>query len=495
MEIETFKNLMPTCSDWYALFPELLMAAFAVLLMLLGAILPKAKVLAASISVLLFALLTGFSLWFFRHGGCPASAFNNMLSLPNFTWFFCLCGLLSSVMACRYFSKKDTYNAGELYGILFAAVASLSLFTRSAHLMFSFVALESSAICFYALIAWNRRNAASLEAGVRYLILSGASGAFFLLGIAFVYGASLSNAGADLLYFENFAKGADIPLFAAGFVMCLAAVFFKLSAFPFHFWAPEVYQGAPTPVSAFLAVASKSAAVFVMLFMLLSFSYNGQEQIANFDKFILILSVIAAAGIIVGNFGALSEKVAKRIIGFSGISHAGYLMVLIISSLVLLKSGQNAVFVDVSVKLYLISYMFAVYGIMFIQNFYGKASDELVKTCDYRGLWKRHPLSAASVSVGLASLAGIPPTAGFFAKLFVLFLAFAAHQYLLMAILILGSVVSIYYYFNWIREAFAASDSEGPDFEPERASGAIVLAITMASLLVGIFFMSLLAIP
>lgn len=494
MELETVKNLMPSCADWYALLPELLLAASAVLLMLLGAVLPKARMLAASLSVLLFAVLTGFSLWFFRHGACPASAFNNMLSLPNFTWFFCLCGLLSSVMACRYFSKEGTCNAGELYGILFAAVASLSLFTRSSHLMFSFVALETSAICFYALVAWNRRDATSLEAGVRYLILSGASGAFFLLGIAFVYGASLSGAGADLLYFENFAKGADIPLFAAGFVMCLAAVFFKLSAFPFHFWAPEVYQGAPSPVSAFLAVASKSAAVLVALFMLLSVSYDGQTPVANFEKLIIALSVIAAAGIIVGNFGALAEKSAKRIIGFSGISHAGYLMVLIVSALVLLKNGQNAVFVDVSVKLYLISYLFAVYGIMFIQNFYSEASDALVKTCDYRGLWRRHPLSAASLSVGLASLAGIPPTAGFFAKLFVLFLAFAARQYVLMAVLILGSVASIYYYFNWIREAFSAGE-EDTKFESERGSGAIVLAITMASLLVGIFFMSLLAIP
>ena len=109
-------------------------------------------------------------------------------------------------------------------------------------------------------------------------------------------------------------------------------------------------------------------------------------------------------------------------------------------------------------------------------------------------MWRRHPLSAASLSVGLASLAGIPPTAGFFAKLFVLFLAFAARQYVLMAVLILGSVASIYYYFNWIREAFSAGE-EDTKFESERGSGAIVLAITMASLLVGIFFMSLLAIP
>lgn len=493
MELETFKNLMPTSSDWYAVLPELALTLSAVLMMILGAVLPKARGLAASVSVFLFALLTGFSLWFFRFGECAERAFSGMLSLPNFTWFFCLCGLLSSIMACRYFSKKETFNAGEFYGILFAAVAALSLFTRSEHLMFTFISLEASAVCFYALVSWNRRDAASLESGMRYLILSGVSGAFFLLGIAFVYGASLQS-GVDMLYYESFAKGVGLPLFVAGFAMCLAAVFFKLSAFPFHFWSPDVYQGAPTPASAFLAVASKAAAVLVCLFMLASLAYEGQNRVAGFEKIVLTLSVVAAAGIIVGNFGALSEKVAKRVIGFSGVSHAGYLMVLIVSAIVLLGENANAAFVDVSVKLYLIAYLLAVYGIMFVQNFHSEAADERVKISDYAGLWKRRPLSAASLSVGLASLAGIPPTAGFFAKLFVLFLAFAAGLYWLMAVLILGSVASIYYYFNWIRSAFGDSGEGELKFESERASSAMVLAISMASLLLGVFFMSLIAI-
>lgn len=492
MELETFKNFMPTSSDWYAVLPELLMASFAILLVLMGAILPKARWISAWTSVILFSALTAFSLCFFRFADCPETAFNNMLSLPNFTWYFCLCGLLSSVMAARYFSKEGTYNAGEFYGILFVAVASLSLFVRSQHLMFSFVALESSAICFYALVAWNRKDASSLEASIRYLILSGVSGAFFLLGIAFAYGASLSS-GVDMLYYDNFSNGAAMPLFVSGFVMCIAAVFFKLSAFPFQFWSPDVYQGAPTPVTAFLAVASKGAAVLVSVFMLTCFLYNGDSQIAYFEKVILALSVIAAAGIIIGNLGGLSEKVTKRIVGFSGISNAGYLMVLIVSSLVILKDSSNAIFVDVTLKLYLLSYLFALYGILFVQNFYKNPNDELLKTSDFNGLWKKMPLSAASLTVGLASLAGIPPTAGFFAKLFVLFLAFAARQYWLMGILILGSAVSIYYYFKWIRAAF--SDSEGDvKFDKEEASGAMVLALTFSSLVIGIFFMSLLII-
>lgn len=492
MELETLK-FTPTLSDWYSVLPETLAVLASVILVLTGAILPNARKLAAWFAVVLFAFLTGFSLWFFRFGECGDLTFSNMLSLPNFTWYFFLCGLLSSVMGARYFAKPESSNAGEFYGILFVAAASLSIFTRSQHLMLTFVALESSAICFYALIAWNRHSAASLEASVRYLILSGVSGAFFLLGIAFAYGAALQT-GVDFLNYENFAAGAQVPMFAAGFVMCIAAVLFKLSAFPFQFWSPDVYQGAPTPASAFLAVASKGAAVLVAVFMLLPFLYNGETRIVYFDKVMLAFSVIAAAGIIIGNFGGLNEKITKRLIGFSGISNAGYLMVLIVSAMTILSDQQNAVFVDVSIKLYLISYLFAVYGIMFVQNFYKSADDELLKTSDFNGLWKRMPLSASSLAVGLASLAGIPPTTGFFAKLFVLFLAFAARQYWLMGILILGSIVSIYYYFKWVRAAFTDVDSKDFKFEREEASGAMVLAITMASLLVGIFFMSLLAV-
>ena len=468
----------PLAGDWKALAPEILLSLSGAVLIVLGAFLRRHPRLVNWIAVSIFFLNFLFVLAVLYGRRLQYGAFDGMLGAPSYTWFFVLCGLFSAVMGARWLGKSPLPHSGEFYGILSMAAASLSVFSRSAHLMLTFVALEASAVCFYVLIAWARKQVPSLESSVRYLILSGASGAFFLLGMAFIYGAGLKS-GVDFLYYFNFAEAESSRLFYVGLVFVVSGVFFKLSAFPFQFWAPDVYQGAPTPVAAFMAVASKAAAVTV-LFGMLRFAYLSERMLA-------VLCVVAAAGIIIGNLGGLTERNTKRIIGFSGIANAGYIMVLIAALLKAAHIGfATSVDAEFAIKFYLVSYMLGVYGVMFVQNLYSDENDSYLSVSDYGGMWRRSPLSVGVLTVGLSSLAGIPPTAGFFAKLLVVILAVQTGLYGLAAVLVAGSAASIYYYFKWVRAAFDGQGDADYGFEPAEASGPMMLAIAIGSLCMGV---------
>lgn len=466
-------------ADWVAVLPEAVLACFGVILILAGAfkkISPKFCCVLAHIGFIasICAVVSSPNEYAF---------FQMLAPSPFSSAFFIMCGVLTASMSQKFLNSLSIKNAGEFFGILTIAVAALSIFARSRHLMLTFVALETSAICFYALIAWGRRNLENLEASIKYIIVSGVSGAFFLLGIAFVYASSFE-LGSEMLYYGNFTEGGGNVLFGAGAVLAVSAVFFKLSAFPFQFWSPDVYQGAPLPVAAFLAVASKSAAVIALFSMLISMPFS--------DNLIMVLSVSAAMGIIIGNFGGLNEKNAKRIVAFSGIANAGYMMVFLTAAVVLTNSMEdNSSAIGYTLVLYILSYAFALFAVFFVQSLGKPANDADLRVCDYRGLWGRNPTAAASLTLGLASLAGIPPTAGFFAKLFVLVLAYTAGLYWLMLVLVLGSAASIYYYFKWIRAAFEPLQvSEECKFG--KGYSVILIALCMAILLLGARFAFLL---
>lgn len=466
-------------ADWIAVLPEAILACFGVILILLGAF---KKIQPKFCCVLAFV---GFIASICAVVSSPNEyAFFQMLAPSPFSSaFFIMCGVLTASMSQKFLNSLSQKNAGEFFGILTIAVAALSIFARSRHLMLTFVALETSAICFYALIAWGRRNIENLEASIKYIIVSGVSGAFFLLGIAFVYASSFE-LGSEMLYYGNFTEGGGNVLFGVGAVLAVSAVFFKLSAFPFQFWSPDVYQGAPAPVAAFLAVASKSAAVIALFSMLISMPFS--------DNLVTILSVSAAMGIIIGNFGGLNEKNAKRIVAFSGIANAGYLMVFLTAAVVLTNiSDENSDAIGYTLVLYVLSYAFALFAVFFVQSLNKSANDADLCVCAYKGLWGKNPTAATSLTLGLASLAGIPPTAGFFAKLFVLVLAYAAGLYWLMLVLVLGSAASIYYYFKWIRAAFEPlQGSEECQFV--KGHSAVLIALCMAILVLGVRFAFLL---
>lgn len=477
---------IPTTSDWLAFLPEITSVVLAIIFIILGAFKLSKNTLsyiAIACAFVLTALYVTIPFADFAEPTNPDGAYmGGMFGRAGLCWIFPLCAFLTSVMAIRYLGKLKEASAGEFFGILFASVAALSLFSRSMNLMSLFVSLETSAVCFYALIAWGRRCQANLEGSIRYLILSGVSGAFLLLGIAFAYGASFKE-GLNLLFFNNFAE-ANSTLFYVGYALALVAVLFKLSAFPFQFWSPDVYSAAPTPVLAYLATASKSAALIV-LFNILSYTPFS-------EKIEMVLCVSAVLGILIGSLGGLNEKKTKRIIAFSGITNAGYLMVLLASFYKIANSEPTEAAVGIillSIVLFVISYVFAVYGVLFAQNLYKKEDDSALEISEYNSMRKNCPTAASTLVVALSSLAGIPPSAGFFAKLFILITAYMASLYALMFVLIAGSAASIYYYFKWIRASYIPMD-EGKEFafEKEGFLSPLMIAVSLVSLLAGVIF-------
>ncbi len=410
--------------------------------------------------------------------------------LNNNSAFACImviCALLTSQMSIHFFDKLGREDLKNDYiAVVMICAAALSLFVRSNNLMLSFVALETATICLYIMVAFNRSNSASLEAGIKYLIAGGVSGAVLLMGIVFIYGAGCAS-GVDFLYFDNFSVGLMDKLFNIGLVLVLAGVFFKMAAFPFQFWAPSVYQGAPTPTTSFLAVASKAAGVVFLAKICTSLRFDSVELLAAKEHILVAVSVVAALTILVGNLGGITQLRTKSLLAFSGISNAGYLLVLIAA---VLREPKILDSFDPVLYFYLGAYMLANYALFFGINQFTSTDESAQSLLDYRGLINRNPITSSALIVSLSSLAGIPPTAGFFGKVLVLILAWYAQLYWLMGVMIFGSVVSIYYYFAWIRAILEKSEGDEVEFKPSPAATQTIVMLSVAVVFVSLVVFS-----
>ncbi len=398
-----------------------------------------------------------------------------------------ICALLTSQMSFRFFEKLEKPEVRNDYiAVVMICAASLSLFVRSNNLLLSFVALEAATICLYIMVAFNRSNSSSLEAGVKYLIAGGVSGAILLLGIAFIYGAGRL-AGADFLQIGNFSAGMFDDFFKVGLILVLAGVFFKIAAFPFQFWSPSVYQGAPTPTSAFLAVASKAAGIVFLAKICVSIKFDSPELLLAKEHIFIVVSAVAMMTILVGNLGGITQVRTKTLLAFSGISNAGYLLVLVAAVLrepKVLDSFESVLY------FYLGAYMLANYALFFGINQFVGADESMQSIGDYRGLMRKSPIVASSLIVSLSSLAGIPPTAGFFGKILILILAWYAQLYWLIGVMIFGSVVSIYYYFAWMRAMLEKPEHDEVEFAPSLGSRQTIVMLSVAVVLVSVVVFS-----
>ena len=371
-------------------------------------------------------------------------AFGNMYALDGlalfFKRFFLLAALVVLLMSVEF---ADQIEAGiaEFYALILFALSGM-LFASSANdFSLLFVSLELITVSFYVLTSFQRARLTSLEAGVKYLIIGALSTSFTVFGIALVYGTS-----GKLNFGELAGLGAQLGsnrIFLFGLVLVLVGLGFKIAAFPFQIWAPDVYQGAPAPTTAFLAVGSKAAG-FVLLLRVL---FTAVPQITAQWSHLLI--IICAVTILYGNLCAIPQRNVKRLLGYSSIAHAGYMLLGIAA---LTKAGQSAVLY------YLSGYLFTVLGAftvicLVMRQVEGEDISSLA------GLSQRSPLLAATMTLAMVSLGGIPPLAGFFGK-FLLFKAIleqgAAHPgyYCLAFIALAGVVISLYYYFGVVRAIY-----------------------------------------
>lgn len=370
--------------------------------------------------------------------------------------FFLLSSLFVSVLGRQYLKTKNL-RSGEFHHLTMLATAGLMLLVQSNNFLMLFVALETVAVCFYTLVAYNRDSAKSLEAGIKYLIFGALSSSLLLFGIVLLYGVGANPEawGASFVgydtqdplgfhYLGNLLEAnPDHLLLRAGVVLIISGIAFKIGAAPFHIWVPDVYHGSPMPITAFLAVSSKAAGFFVLLNLV-----NG--PFLGMAEFLLpLLGFVATFTIFFGNLAACAQQNIKRMLGLSGVAHAGYLLVAVMASMQFAGDSDRAVWV---LFFYLFVYLlasFAVFGVMTVARLNDETEQEF---SNYENLAKNHPWLAFVLVSGIGSLAGIPPFAGFVAKLLLISVAYEAKLYFSLAAMVIGVVISIFYYFGWIRE-------------------------------------------
>ena len=457
MNLEAVK-LAAESNLWGAIWPELTLGCVALLLLVLETILPKNqhRIIPGVAALGLLATLVGVVVD--RHSAYVGhETFNGLLQHSATGQIMRVFFALSALLVCllgRVSLAKQRMPRIEFYHVLLVVTAAMMLLAQSSHFVMLFVALETLTIGLYILVGYFRTSAASLEAGLKYLIMGALSSGLLLFGIVLLYGVAgnptlAEHTGASMHYADLakfLAANPDQFLAKLGIALVLAGVGFKIAAFPFQIWVPDVYQGAPTPVTAFLAVASKAAGFAVLLGLC---GANG--AFAPYRAFTLpILSIMAAATILFGNIAALTQHNVKRLIGLSGVSHAGFLLLGVVAA------GTPAVasLATGAVYFYLFAYLIASFAVFGVMAHVAGADDSDQDLDHYSGLWKQNPFLATVLAVGLGSLAGIPPLAGFMGKLLVFIAAFEAGARCLLFIAITGVAISIYYYFGWIKAAF-----------------------------------------
>lgn len=440
-------------NDWSAIFPELALGCLALLLLVLEMLLPKkAHAQIGAVSILgqigiLVALFVNFSPATLDH-----DTFNGLLhhsaTGQAFRAFFLLAGIFVSLLGQVSLSKRHVPRI-EFFHVVLIVSAAMMLLAQANHFVLLFVALETLTIGLYILVSYYRGSALTLEAGLKYLVMGALSSSLLLFGIVLLYGVAgnpaLAGHASDSMHFGELANFlAQNPhnfLASVGIVLVLSGIAFKVGAFPFQIWIPDVYQGAPTPVTAFLAVSSKAAGFAILLILANTVFASYRWLVAP------VLTAFAAATILFGNLAALTQYNVKRLIGLSGVSHAGFLLMGVVAA-PLVPSATGAVL------FYLYAYLLASFAIFGVMTHLAGDNDALQELDDYAGLAKENPFLATVLAVALGSLAGIPPLAGFLGKLFIFIAAFKAGLYGLLAIAIVGVVISIYYYFGWIKAAF-----------------------------------------
>ncbi len=374
-----------------------------------------------------------------------------------FKEMFIIGAILVVLASFEYVSELLEYQA-EFYSILLSATVGMMLMVSAVDLVTIFVALELTTISFFILTAYLRGDVKSIEGGLKYLLYGGLSSALLLYGMSLAYGMTSTTQLAGIM--AALAGQPLQPLLLIGIIFILAGFGFKIAVVPFHMWSPDVYEAAPTPVTAYLAVASKAAGLAVLVrLMMLSFATARAEWAA-------LLAALAAITMIVGNVVAIPQTNIKRMLAYSSIAHAGYLLVGFVA--------VNTVGVT-AIIFYSFLYVVSNLGAFLVAIVYGKlaGSDEIK---DYAGLSRRNPLLAATMLVALLSLGSIPPLAGFVGK-FSLFAAAVQQGYIWLALIgTVTSVVSVYYYLMVAKAMYIDPPASNA---PLRIGGAATLAIAL----------------
>jgi NADH-quinone oxidoreductase subunit N len=423
-------------------------------MLLLVDLLIKNKGVTALLAALGLALSLGFTL---SQIGTTDTGFNHLVVLDGFSTFvdalLLVTGLFGIAVAYNYL-KRMGIERGEYYTLLLFSITGMLLMAQASDLIIVFLALEMLSIPLYVLAAFARPKADSEEAGLKYFLLGAFSTGFIVYGIALVFGATGSTSLSAIVNAASIGTS-NLLLLTVGSALILVGLSFKIAAVPFHMWTPDVYQGSPSAVTAFMAAGAKIAGFAALLRV---FSLAFPALASNLTP---ILAVISALTMIVGNLVAIAQTNIKRLLAYSSIAHAGYILMAFV------PYGQPKV-VSTSIAaglFYLVSYALTNFGAWAVVIALEKTEGKGLEITDYAGLGRKYPALAAAMTVFMLSLTGIPPTLGFVGK-FYLFRAVINGQFYLLAVIgVLTTLISAYYYLRvvvtmYMREGDPETTSE-----------------------------------
>ncbi len=457
-------NLLP------AALPLSLIVGLSLIVLVAEALLKESEKVSYWISVLGLAVCAVVS-----SAMIPASglAFGDMITAGGYGSFFsalfAVAALLTVVLS-RDYIRRERSAFGEYYLLILFATTGMMLMASAADLIVIFLGLELMSICLYVLAGFFRDQPTANESSFKYFLLGAFATGFLLYGIALIYGACGSTHLSQI-------RNPGSPYFWIGIGLIMVGFAFKVGAVPFHMWIPDVYQGSPTPVSGFMSTGAKAAA-FSAFIIVFGRPFDDPEKVR------VALSLLAAASMILGNIIAVSQSNIKRMLAYSSIAHAGYMLAGLAASNALGRSG---------IMFYLASYTFmnvGAFGILAVLERGGKN----LEYSDYAGLSARHPFLAATMAAFMFSLAGIPPFAGFFAKYYVFTAAVEAHLTWLAILGVLTSLVSVYYYLRLVVLMYFTEGEAGAGIEVTGRSSAVFVLSVAALLLLGIFPSALLSV-
>jgi NADH-quinone oxidoreductase subunit N len=462
-----------TRDGFIAIAPLILSAATAVVVMLAIAI-RRAHGAAAALSCLglASAMLSIGPAW----SAAPRQV-TTLLIVDHYGLFYIallLAGSFAVAVFAYDYQKRDASHPEEMYLLLLLAALGSSVLVVSSHFISLFLGLEILSVALYALIAYARLRREPVEAGIKYLVLGSASAGFLLFGMALVYAQLGTMTLAGLASTLGSGTLTADPVIAAGVALMLTGAGFKLGVVPFHLWAPDVYEGAPAPVGAFIATVSKASMVALV------FRYFTDINISNYRSLLVALSAIAIASMFAGNLLALLQTNLKRILAYSSISHLGYVLVAIQAP------GRAAA---EAAGYYLAAYVITLqlaFGAIAVLSANGKEMDRLE---DYQGLFWKNPLPAAALTAAMLSLAGIPLTAGFIGKFYIVAAGVEAALWPLVIILVITSVIGLFYYLRVVVALYgeAPARESGAPAPPAHAGRVTLAALMLALLVLGVY--------
>lgn len=491
METELLLEIAAS-NRWLALLPEILLGVFAVAILFIDLMVPRLRPYLSALTIAALAAVGAVLLATFpalQARETPEVLFGGLLIQESPSqWlrlFFIACAIVVAHLAGVYLQRQKVAQV-EFYHLILIITGAFMVLVQSHHFILLFVALETVTIGFYIMVAYNRNSRASLESGLKYLIMGSMSSGILLFGVALLYAAA-SNPGlpataTNPLNFAQLASfigahddlynnsGSYLVLF--GTVLVLVGVGFKIGVVPFQFWVPDVYQGAPTPVTALLAIVSKAAGFYVLVILL-----RGPFADLAFLT-VPLLSLIAIMTLIFGNLAALGQRNVKRVMGQSGVAHAGILLMGVLASF-------HVDWAIGAVLFYLVTYAIASFGVFEVMAHVADATDDDQELDHYDDLLKKDAFLGGTLLVSLGSLAGIPPLAGFVAKLLIFIAAFQAGLYTIFAIALAGVVLSIFYYFGWMRAAVMRNPFLEEEPERQLLSPSLSARLVMGTLIAG----------